>query len=176
MVHMRHSKPDSHPGDTPRDEARIRRARPDEAVQLTALSLRSKAYWGYDAVFMAACVPSLTVTSQRLAAPGEHVFVAEDVGGTIVGYAALRPDAPDGRDAELTDLFVEPDVIGQGYGKRLWQHTIGVARSLGVQRVRIEADPFAEPFYLHLGAERVGEAPSGAIPGRLIPLLRFTLP
>ena len=126
----------------------VRRARPDEATHLTALALRSKAYWGYDADFMAACVPSLTVRSERIAAPGEHVFVAEDASGTVVG---------------------------QGYGHRLWQHTIGVARALGVRRVRIESDPFAEPFYLRQGAERVGEAPSGAIPGRVIPLLRFTL-
>ena len=153
----------------------VRRARPDEAAHLTALALRSKAFWGYDAAFMAACVPSLTISAERIAAPGEHVFVAEDAGGTIVGFAALRPDTPGGRDAELVDLFIEPGVIGRGYGRRLWQHTIEAARALGVRRVRIASDPFAESFYLRQGAERVGEVPSDAIPGRVLPLLRFTI-
>jgi GNAT superfamily N-acetyltransferase len=153
----------------------VRRARPDEAAHLTALALRSKAYWGYDADFMAACVPSLTISSERIATPDEHVLVAEDAEGTVVGFAALRPDHPDSRAAELTDLFVEPAAIGRGYGWRLWQQTIELARSLGVQQLRIEADPFAEPFYLRQGAERIGEVPSVAIPGRALPLLRFTL-
>ena len=46
--------------------ARIRLARPDEADHLTALATRSKAYWGYDASFMEACVPALTISPERL--------------------------------------------------------------------------------------------------------------
>ncbi|MGH7506358.1 MAG: hypothetical protein ACRELX_11935, partial [Longimicrobiales bacterium] len=40
----------------------IRDARSDDAGRLTALALRSKAVWGYDAVFMERCRPLLTVT------------------------------------------------------------------------------------------------------------------
>jgi hypothetical protein len=50
-----------------------------------------------------------------------------------------------------------------------------VAHSLGVRCVRIQADSFAEPFYLRQGAVRIGEAPSDAIPGRKLPLLCFEL-
>jgi hypothetical protein len=39
----------------------------------------------------------------------------------------------------------------------------------------IDADPFAESFYLALGCERIGEAPSGSIPGRMLPRLRLFL-
>jgi GNAT superfamily N-acetyltransferase len=150
----------------------VRGARPDEAAHLTALGLRSKAYWGYDAAFMAACVPSLTVTQQQIAASDERYFVAEDAGGTVQGYAALRVRLD---DAELTSLFVEPDAIGQGYGKALWDHTVEVARSVGATRMQILADPFAEAFYLRQGARRIGEAPSDAIPGRTLPHLTFTI-
>ncbi len=41
--------------------AGVRPARSGEAVSLTALCLRSKAHWGYDAAFMRLCVPSLIV-------------------------------------------------------------------------------------------------------------------
>ena len=39
----------------------IRPARADEAEFLTGLSLRSKAYWGYDAAFLARCRAVMTV-------------------------------------------------------------------------------------------------------------------
>ncbi len=44
----------------------VRPARAGEAASLTALCLRSKAHWGYDAGFMGLCVPSLTVSDARL--------------------------------------------------------------------------------------------------------------
>jgi GNAT superfamily N-acetyltransferase len=172
---MRSSGLDVNPEDAPGPPGQIRRARPDEAEHLTALGLRSKAHWGYDAAFMAACVPVLTVHPERMTTPGDHIFVAEDAHRSVVGFAALRLDGGDSHDAELTDLFVEPSAIGRGYGRRLWQHTMAVARSLGVQQVRIESDPFAEQFYLRQGAVKIGEAPSTAIPGRTLPLLRCTL-
>ena len=149
----------------------IRRARPDEAADLSALALRATAHWGYNAAFMTACVPSLTYPPERLAA--EPFFVIEDV-GQVVGFCGLRIDG-DG-EAELTNLFVEPRVIGQGVGTRLWRHAIEVAGSLAVRRVRIESDPFAEAFYRSRGAERIGEVPSDAIPGRMTPLLIYSLP
>ena len=61
--------------------ARIRRARADDAVRLTGLALRSKAHWGYDAAFMEACIPALTISSERIAA--EQRFVLEADGETI---------------------------------------------------------------------------------------------
>jgi GNAT superfamily N-acetyltransferase len=153
---------------------RIRRARPDEVDHLSALALRAKAHWGYDAAFMAACIPALTVSVEQVTAPDRHLLVAEDESGIVVGFAALRLDTASGT-AELTDLFVEPRAIGQGYGWRLWQHTMMLARSLGVRAVRIESDPYAEPFYLRQGAVRIGETPSSVIPGRALPLLRVDL-
>jgi GNAT superfamily N-acetyltransferase len=150
--------------------ARIRLARPDEPDQLTVLALRSKAYWGYDAAFMEACVQSLTVSAERIAAEEYSVL---EVDGRIVGFAGLQTG---GVEAELTNLFVEPWAIGRGYGKRLWQHVIQLARSRGATRMRIESDPFAEAFYTAMGAEHIGETPSDAIAGRTIPLLMYHLP
>ena len=41
---------------------RLRDARQDELQSLTELCLRSKAVWGYDAAFMAACRIELTLS------------------------------------------------------------------------------------------------------------------
>ena len=46
--------------------ATIRRARPDEAALLSALALRSKAYWGYDTAFIEACVAALTIVPESV--------------------------------------------------------------------------------------------------------------
>jgi hypothetical protein len=55
------------------------------------------------------------------------------------------------------------------------QRVIEVARTLGFERITLEADPGAEPFYLAMGARRCGSVPSGSIPGRVIPLLEFAI-
>jgi hypothetical protein len=36
--------------------------------------------------------------------------------------------------------------------------------------------PNAEGFYRKMGAERVGETPSGSIPGRMLPLMQVRVP
>src|SRR4051794_20504547 len=74
----------------------------------TVCGARTGQYWGYDAAFMEACVPALTVSPERIAT--EPFFVVEE-SGTVVGYAALETR---GAEAELTDLFVEPWAIGRG--------------------------------------------------------------
>jgi hypothetical protein len=48
----------------------IRAARPDEAAALTDLAMRSKAYWGYGASFLARCRAALEV---KTAAAGGRV-------------------------------------------------------------------------------------------------------
>ena len=42
-------------------------------------------------------------------------------------------------------------------------------------RITLEADPGAEPFYLAMGAHRIGSVPSGSIPCRFIPLLEVPI-
>ncbi|MBL9010872.1 MAG: GNAT family N-acetyltransferase [Alphaproteobacteria bacterium] len=143
----------------------IRVARPDEAEALTDLCLRSKAAWGYDAAFMAASNAGLTLTPSRIA----HglVWVAEDSAGAVLGVAAL---APDGGAMELDLLFVEPFSMRAGTGRALLAHAAGAAALAGARHLTILADPNAAAFYERCGARRVGDAPSDAIPGRMLPL------
>jgi len=80
-----------------------------------------------------------------------------------------------GDEALLTDLFVEPERIGRGYGRRLWVHAVGSARRLGCAMLTVHSDPHAEDFYLAMGAERHGTVPSTVFPDRLLPLMRVAL-
>ncbi len=152
------------------ERVEIRRAGPDEAEVLTALSLRSKAYWGYNEAFMAAAAAELALSPQQLARLPAYVLEAE---GRLAGFYLLEPI--DEREVELSALFVEPDAIGRGYGRRLMEHAIATAKRLGYHAMLIHSDPNAEPFYRAMGAEPIGTVPSGSIPGRELPLLRVDL-
>ena len=149
----------------------VRTARPDEADALSALCRRSKAHWGYDAQFMALSDASLTVTPALIATG--RVLVAEDGQGRLAGMASLDP--LEGGVFDLLHMFVEPDAIGSGVGRALFAAICETAREFGSTRLSFLADPNAEAFYKRLGARRVGEAPSDAIPGRSLPLLEYDL-
>lgn len=151
------------------DATTIRPARPEEAALLSDLALRSKGYWPYDAAFLEACRAELTLSPAYI--DTHPVYVCEEQ-GRIIGFYALNDKPPGG---ELDDLFVEPDAIGRGYGKRLFLHVVDTAKRRGWSEMMIEADPYAEPFYRAMGAVRVGDVPSGSIPGRVIPLCRLAL-
>ncbi|WP_316529137.1 GNAT family N-acetyltransferase [Kitasatospora brasiliensis] len=147
----------------------IRPARPEEAALLTGIALRSKAYWGYDEAFMAACREELTVGAEAI--ERSVTLVAED-GGRLLGFASLSGPPPTG---SLDRLFVEPESIGRGVGRALFERARERAVTLGLRRLVIESDPNAEPFYLAMGATRTGSIPSGSIPGRELPLLDLEL-
>lgn len=143
----------------------LRPARADEAGLLGPLALRSKAHWGYSAEFLDACRAELTYRPAEV--ESRRMVVAES-GGRLLGFYSLDGDPPRG---ELGNMWVEPDAIGTGVGRRLWDHAMAAARTAGFATLRIDADPHAEGFYLAMGARRIGQSPSGSIAGRLLPLL-----
>jgi GNAT superfamily N-acetyltransferase len=106
--------------------------------------------------------PALVIDDSQLPAT-----VVAEYDGRPAGVATLAGQPPEG---ELDLLFVDPWAIGLGVGKALYLDALERARALGFGRLLIEADPFAEDFYLRMGAVRIGERVSGAT-GRALPLL-----
>jgi GNAT superfamily N-acetyltransferase len=151
-------------------DSTIRHARPTEAGILSALALRSKAHWGYDADFLAACRDELTLTAEDITTSA--VYVCDGSSAPAGFYRLLLQD--DGV-AELDALFVEPAAMGQGVGKRLWRHAVATAAKMGCWEIVLQSDPQAEGFYLAMGAQRAGVSESTVMPGRLLPLMRFRL-
>jgi len=148
----------------------IRRARPAEAGALSALALRSKAHWGYDADFLAACRDDLTLSADDIAT--STVYVVDGADASLGFYRlVLQSDGV----AELDALFVEPAAMGQGIGRKLWRHVVATAAKLGCSEIVLQSDPRAEGFYLAMGAQRGGESESTVLPGRMLPLMRFRL-
>lgn len=150
----------------------LREARLDEASALSALAMRSKAHWGYDAAFMRACEAELTVSAEQIESP-ECCTVVADRSGYLLGYHTLRllPD----NEFELDALFVEPAQIGHGIGSLLMRDAVARAIRGQGRRIIIQGDPHATAFYRAAGATLIGERESASIPGRYLPIFEIDL-
>lgn len=148
----------------------LRAAAERDAPELSALALRSKAHWGYDEAFLAACREELSVEPAAISDPRQCWRVATD-GDRVLGYYGLSPI--DQLEVELEALFVAPEAIGTGVGRRLVDDALDTASSRGFARIVIQGDPNAEGFYLAMGATRTGDRESGSIPGRFLPVFEL---
>jgi GNAT superfamily N-acetyltransferase len=148
----------------------VSNAKLEEASSLTALCVRSKAHWGYDAAFRKLSAVALTVNEDDIAAG--RVLVAVDDAGRMIGMACVLSE---GESSDLDSLFVDPPAIGSGAGRALFEAAIILARRQGARRMTILADPNAAAFYERMGARYLRHAPSDAIPGRTLPFYEYDL-
>jgi predicted N-acetyltransferase YhbS len=143
----------------------IRRATSNDASRATEIARIAKAHWGYPAEWLDAWEDDLTIRDADIE---RHATFVASLDGEIVGVCQLqRSDA----HVFLEHVWVDPRAHRQGVGSALVKHAQGESRGV----IAIVADPNAEPFYLRLGARRVGEvaAPMPGAPDRMLPLLEL---
>jgi GNAT superfamily N-acetyltransferase len=146
---------------------RIRKGRADEAGALSALARRAKASWGYPEAWLAEWHAELAFTAGDIASG--HVWVAER-DGELAGVIALEARAG---GWTIDRLWVDPSAQGAGIGRLL----VAEARAHAAREPRgdidVLSDPYAEAFYLRLGAVRDGDvpAPMPGAPDRRLPRL-----
>lgn len=122
---------------------------------------------------MAACQAELTYAPEQIDAP-QYTFCVCTIGDSIAGFHALLKLNADA--VELEALFVEPQHIGSGFGRKLIEHAKDHARQLGASSLVIQGDPNAEKFYLAAGAVHSGSRESNSIAGRELPVFTINLP
>ena len=151
-------------------DLQIRRATPDESNALTEIAHAAKRHWKYPEKWIELWRPELTITPEFIA--NNEVYVAL-VDGEIGGCCALVFSES---LAELEHMWIDPQQMGRGVGRALFEHTKQRARDLGSIELELSADPNAEGFYLHMHAERIGEVPAD-IEGqpRVLPRMRVQL-
>lgn len=145
----------------------IRPANQTDLSEMADVTMRSKAHWGYDPAFLAACREELTPTVGDLG-PGLAVWDE----GRIGGVAWVKDT---GATAELHALFIAPEAMGRGIGATLFDWCCTYACGLGADLIGLDADPFAEGFYLRKGMQRVGEVASLTWPDRMLPRMELVL-
>ena len=147
----------------------IRRARPEEAERISALAVRSKAYWSYNDAQMRVFAEELTLTSEQI--EREPAWVAEE-DGKLLGFCTLN--RLNDLEVELGHLFIAPDTLRRGYGTLLLYQAREHAIEAGYRRMIVESDPNAADFYRRHGGSWLRDVPT-RIPGREIPQFAFAL-
>ena len=148
----------------------IRRAKPDEAPELTGIAIRAKQSNGYDDSFIEACKDELTVSATHID-HGEYWVAEQD---TLCGFASLVI-GEESLVGELHSFFINPEWQRRGIGKRLWLRIRRSAISQGVGKIQLDSDPSAVAFYESIGFKTVASVPSGSIEGRFIPRMETHL-
>ena len=150
----------------------LRPAVETEAAALSSLAMRAKAHWGYSVEALERWRSELAISPIALREMPAFVAV---VGSEVVGFYSLCPSEA---SWELDNLWVLPEFMQQGIGRALLSHALATAARAGASEVTVDADPYAEEFYLACGAVRRGEVPA-PIPGqpnRVRPQLAFVQP
>ncbi len=122
----------------------------------------------------------MTISRDYIRDNAVFVLEGEDV---IAGYYSLQKLTKDlfideiriEKGVWLEHLFISPEFIGKGFGRRLAEHARDYSVSKGWRMLKIMADPNSEGFYKKLGAETKGQRPS-SIPGRTLPYMEWKIP
>ena len=113
----------------------ITKAERGDLAALTALCLTSKAHWGYDAAFMAACRDELTLCEADLQTT--EIGVIRDGRAPV----AMAQVSVHGSEAEIDKLFVHPGAMGRGHGRALFDWIVATARGKGCNPVADRGRP-----------------------------------
>ena len=148
-------------------DAKIRQAREDENIFLSGLAMRSKSYWPYPPDYLQKCVNVLKLEPNDIRSWPVYAY---EKNNEVVGFFALKPVSGENR---LDHLWIDPRFIGQGIGKSLFLTAVAKAKELGWSKFRIAADPYAEDFYLKMGAKKIGTVQSRIKPDLFLPHLEL---
>jgi GNAT superfamily N-acetyltransferase len=141
---------------------------PDEGERLREIAMAAKGHWGYDAdrVREWAAVGAFSPTGLRK----KNVYVGS-IEGKAVGWAATigRGDV-----WWLDDLWIEPEWMGKGIGRRLFRHAAEHGRRAGAIRMEWEAEPNAAGFYENMGGRYLRNSEPG-VWGRVVAVVGVDL-
>jgi ribosomal protein S18 acetylase RimI-like enzyme len=148
----------------------IGRVLPSEADVLSQVALSAKAHWDYPEHWMKIWKPQLTFSPAYFE---ENESWAAEADNTPIAFYTLQDR---NGNAWIENLWVLPEYIGRGVGKRLFLHATELARQRGYKSLQLEADPNAVGFYEKMGMYKIGERRS-EVDGqpRILPIMEMGL-
>jgi anti-sigma regulatory factor (Ser/Thr protein kinase)/GNAT superfamily N-acetyltransferase len=123
----------------------VRRARPEEAVEIAKCAYRAYgySYTATDYIYFPDKIAEYNASGQMISA----VAVTDD--GVLMGHAALKRADPDARTAELGVAFVTPEFRGRGLLKQLTDFLLGWAAKNGLEGI------FGQAVTSHVASQTV---------------------
>jgi ribosomal protein S18 acetylase RimI-like enzyme len=148
----------------------IRHAVSQEATTLSQIAFAAKAHWGYPERWLEIWKPQLTCSPEYV--EKNESWVAEAKGVPIAFYTLQEKDG----NAWIENLWVLPEFIGKGAGKKLFQHAKKLSRQRNYKTLQLEADPNAAGFYEKMGMYKIG-ARHSQVEGqpRILPIMEMKL-
>lgn len=141
----------------------------EDSNLLTNIALSSKSYWGYTKEQLEIWRSDLTITSKMIQEMMVYKFIMDK---RTAGFYALNPLKAN--TIELEMLFVLPEFIGKGIGKKLLHHSLKKSEELNVISMTLLADPNAVDFYKSQGFKIIDKEES-SIPNRFLPIMQRDL-
>ena len=140
-------------------ELRIIAAREGSLAAINALVARSKAHWSWPAGYLEKALPLHALYLSYLR--DNYCFEVLGPRDDLLAFFAV---VASGARAVLDNLWVKPEVIGRGIGRRACEHIVRLARQHGWRELRVLPDPPAEGFYVKSGFLDTGER----VPSRVL--------
>lgn len=126
---------------------KFRRATASDRELLDEMNLAGLRYWGHHENYPEAYAELLGELQHGSSPESDPTFLlVED--DEVVGFFELRDR---GDHVELYRLFMMSHLIGQGYGRLLWEAALDKARQMH-DRMLIMSYPAASGFYAAMGA------------------------
>lgn len=120
------------------------------------------------------CLSIFDANCPRFFAPNERIEYEQFLDGCPEDYLVCRMDGdvigafgllPEGADARLSWIMLDPDVHGAGIGSRIVEFVRGHGRRRGVSRIHIAASHLSAPFFARFGAVESVRTVDGWGPG-----------
>lgn len=147
----------------------IQRATISDSTELSELTLKSKAYWGYSEEQIEEWREDLQV-SKRYIEDNDVFLIREN--DHITGYYSFKEVS--NSTIKLDNIFINPEHIGTGLGSRLMKDFLCRVKELEMVTITLDAEPNAEKFYRKFGFKTVGQLKS-SIPNRCLPKMELNL-
>jgi GNAT superfamily N-acetyltransferase len=144
------------------DPTRIRiiHAREESLADINGLIARSKAHWSWPEGYLDKALPLHRISPAYVRR--NHCFEVLDARDRLIAFFAVVVSHT---RVLLDNLWVTPDLIGNGIGRRACEHVFRLAREQGWTQLWVLPDPPAEGFYLKTGFFDTGERVSSRVPG-----------
>lgn len=147
-------------------EFTVRRAKPEDALFLTSISLGTKRYGDYPKESLETWDDELAITEEYIE---ENIVLIAQKKDTIIGYCSVievgesywRDEAFIKAGYWLDHLFIRPAYIRSGIGSRLIEELVGQCRENNIDKLYILSDPNTNGFYDKIGAIYIQDMPLG---------------
>lgn len=138
----------------------IRTAIPPDLDAIEAVLRAAAMVWEQDRPFLEAHPEAIVVPVELVSRGQVEVAV---IAGSVVGFASHS--LIDAVSWEVEDLFVRPELMRRGIGRRLVGEMTRAAEAAGCIRLEVTANPQAAGFYRALGFVDVGMVATAWRPG-----------